>query len=208
MIGLNRINDVARRFGFGAKTGVDLDDERSGLLMDSATYVVRFAKKGWRWPRGMILNLSIGQGQIATPIQLANYVAGLSSGRVIYKPHFLREVRDPKGHLVVRGKNEVLHELKVTPTEHEVLIKAMSEVVNGSHGTGSRARVPGVWVGGKTGSAENPHGDLTHALFVGAAPLDKPRIAVAVVLENVGHGGSMAAPIAGALMKRFFENAP
>lgn len=208
MVGLRRINEVARRFGLGEKTGIDLDDERSGLLMDSAVYVERFARKGWRWPRGMILNLSIGQGQIATPIQLANYMAGMANGHAIYRPHFLREVRDPKGHLVRRVKSEVLHDLKLTPPEHELILESLSEVVNGSHGTGSRARVPGVWVGGKTGSAENPHGDLTHALFIGAAPLDNPRIAVAVVMENVGHGGSNAAPIAGALMKRFFANAP
>ncbi len=208
MVGLGRINDVARRFGFGAKTGVDLDDERSGLLMDSAVYVERFSKRGWRWPRGMILNLSIGQGQIATPIQLANYAAGMANGHAIYRPHFLREVRDPKGHLILRAKTELLHDLKLSPAEHELIIKSLSEVVNGSHGTGSRAKVPGVWVGGKTGSAENPHGDLTHALFIGAAPLDNPRIAIAVVMENVGHGGSNAAPIAGAIMKRFFENAP
>jgi penicillin-binding protein 2 len=208
IVGLPRINEVARRFGLGTKTGIDLDDERSGLLMDSATYVARFANRGWRWPRGMILNLSIGQGQIATPIQLANYMAGMVNGHAIYRPHFLREVRDPQGHLVLKTQTEKLHDLKTTPEIHKLMIQALSEVVNGSRGTGGRAKVPGVWVGGKTGSAENPHGNLTHALFIGAAPLDNPRIAVAVVMENVGHGGSMAAPIAGALMKRYFQNAP
>jgi penicillin-binding protein 2 len=207
-IGLDRINKMARRFGFGEKTGVDLDDERSGLLMDSATYVKRFAKKGWRWPRGMILNLSIGQGQISTPIQQANYIAGLANGREIFKPRFLREIRDARGHLLRRGKSEVLHELKLTPEEHALVIRGLSEVVNGARGTGKRGAVPGVWTGGKTGSAENPHGEKTHALFIGAAPLDGPRIAVSVMLENVGGGGAFAAPIAGALMKRYLENAP
>ena len=76
------------------------------------------------------------------------------------------------------------------------------------NGTAGRARVPGVRVGGKTGSAENPQGDKTHALFICAAPLDNPTIAVAVVLENAGHGGSFAAPIAGALLRRFFGHEP
>jgi penicillin-binding protein 2 len=207
-IGLKRVNDMARRFGFGSKTGIDLDDERSGLLMDSAVYVKRFAKRGWRWPKGMVLNLSIGQGHLSTPLQLANYVAGLVNGHAVYKPHFLREVRDTRGRLVHRARPEKLHDLKLTPDEHKLVITALSEVVNGARGTGRRAAVPGKWTGGKTGSAENPHGELTHALFIGAAPLDDPRIAVAVVLENKGGGGAFAAPIAGALMKRYFENAP
>src|SRR5690606_6454424 len=102
----------------------------------------------------------------------------------------------------------VLHDLNLSPGEHDVIRKALSEVVNGERGTGKRAQVPGVWVGGKSGSAENPHGDVTHALFVAAAPLDDPQIAVAVVLENAGGGGAKAAPIAGALMKRYLTPPP
>jgi penicillin-binding protein 2 len=199
---MNRINAMARRLGFGAPTGIDLEDDRSGLLMDSATYERMYGRRGWRWTPGLTLNLSIGQGQIVTPLQLADYAAGLVNGDVIYRPHFLREARDARGRLVEQSRPEVLHQVKLTPAEHELILKSLSEVVNGAGGTGGRARVPGVWVGGKTGSAENPHGDLTHALFIGVAPLDAPRIAVAVVLENVGHGGSMAAPIAGALIRR------
>jgi penicillin-binding protein 2 len=84
--------------------------------------------------------------------------------------------------------------------------KAMLAVTDPTTGgTGRRARVPGIPVGGKTGSAENPHGDKTHGLFVGCAPVDNPVIAVAVVVENAGHGGTVAAPVAGAVMQRFFE---
>jgi penicillin-binding protein 2 len=200
--GMNRINNVARRLGFGAPTGIDLEDDRSGLLMDSATYTRMYGKRGWRWTPGLILNLSIGQGQIATPLQLADYAAGLANGDAIYRPHFLREVRDVRGRLVSQSRPEVLHKVALSRAEHELITKSLSEVVNGAGGTGGRARVPGVWVGGKTGSAENPHGALTHALFIGVAPLDAPRIVVAVVLENAGHGGSMAAPIAGAIIRR------
>jgi len=73
-------------------------------------------------------------------------------------------------------------------------------------GTAGRAQVPHVQVGGKTGSAENPHGEKTHALFGGCAPYNDPVIAVAVVAENAGHGGSIAAPVAGALLRYFFAN--
>lgn len=207
-LGMDRINAVARRLGFGARTGIDLEEDRSGLLMDSATYESMYGRRGWRWTTGLTLNLAIGQGQIATPLQLANFVAGMANGRNIYRPRLMREVRDSRGHLVQASESEVLHRLDFTEEEHDLILRQLSEVVNGPRGTGGRARVPGVWVGGKTGSAENPHGDLTHALFVGAAPLDDPRIAVAVVLENAGGGGSKAAPIAGAIMRRHLNNDP
>jgi penicillin-binding protein 2 len=204
-IGMDIINKVAREFGLGAPTGIDLDDERSGMLVDSASYMRRFGKRGWTWSRGLVLNLSIGQGQIATPLQLANYAAGLANGKVVYKPHFLKEVRDRAGNVVQRYQPEVLHQLDLTPEEHEIVLKAMEAVVNNPKGTGGRAKLPDVIVGGKTGSAENPHGGKTHALFIGAAPLYQPEIAIAVVLENVGHGGSFAAPIAGAIFREYFK---
>jgi penicillin-binding protein 2 len=203
-LGMDRINSMARRFGLGSESGIDLDDERAGLLMDSALYTARFRKRGWRWSRGLILNLSIGQGQIVTPLQLANYAAGMAHGRVVYRPRLLREVRDAEGFVTLRGQPQVLKEVGLSPDEHAAILKAMEMVVNSPKGTGGRARMSDILVGGKTGSAENPHGEKTHALFICAAPLDNPRIVVAVVLENVGHGGSMAAPIAGALLKRFF----
>ena len=84
----------------------------------------------------------------------------------------------------------------------------MSRVIDSLGGTGRRARVPGIPVGGKSGSAENPHGEKTHALFVAVAPLDDPIIAVAVVVENAGHGGSVAGPIVGSVLNYFFDETP
>jgi penicillin-binding protein 2 len=204
-IGMDIINKVAREFGMGTVTGIDLDEERSGMLVDSASYMRRFGKRGWTWSRGLVLNLSIGQGQIATPLQLANYVAGLANGKVLYKPHLIKEVRDRAGNVVERFAPEVLHTLDMTPEQHDLVLKAMEAVVNNPKGTGGRAKMTDVIVGGKTGSAENPHGGKTHALFIGAAPLYEPEIAIAVVLENVGHGGSIAAPIAGAIFREYFK---
>jgi penicillin-binding protein 2 len=204
-IGMDIINKVAREFGMGALTGIDLDEERSGMLVDSTSYMRRFGKRGWTWTRGLVLNLSIGQGQIATPLQLANYSAGLANGKVLYKPHLIKEVRDRAGNVVERFPAEVLHTLNLTPEQHELVLKAMDAVVNNPKGTGGRARLPNVIVGGKTGSAENPHGDKTHALFIGVAPLYQPELAIAVVMENVGHGGSFAAPIAGAIFREYFK---
>lgn len=205
IIGMDIINQTARDFGFGAATGIDLEAERSGELIDSASYNYRFRKRGWKWTRGLVLNLSIGQGQISTPLQLANFAAGLGNGTVIFKPHFIKEVRDRSGHTLASPQPEVLHNLGLTGDQHLAILKAMEQVVNAPHGTGGRARVPDVVVGGKTGSAENPHGGLTHALFIGVAPLYQPELAIAVVLENVGHGGSLAAPIAGEILRHYFR---
>ena len=204
-IGMDIINKVAKDFGFGDTTGIDLDEERSGMLVDSANYTRRFKKRGWTWTRGLVLNLSIGQGQIATPLQLANYAAGLGNGKYVYKPHLIKEVQDRAGNTIRKYQPEVLHELAMTSEQQALMLKAMEAVVNAPHGTGGRARMPDVIVGGKTGSAENPHGGLTHALFIGVAPLYQPELAIAVVLENVGHGGSLAAPIAGAVFREYFK---
>jgi penicillin-binding protein 2 len=205
MIGMDIINKVAREFGFGDNTGIDLDDERSGMLVDSASYTKRFRRRGWTWTRGLVLNLSIGQGQIATPLQLANYAAGLGNGKYLYKPHFIKEIRDRAGNVIEKYQPEVLREIDMTEEQHQVMLKSMEAVVSSPKGTGGRARVPDVIVGGKTGSAENPHGGKTHALFIGMAPLYQPELAIAVVLENAGHGGSNAAPIAGAIFREYFK---
>jgi penicillin-binding protein 2 len=205
IIGMDIINKAARDFGFGDTTGIDLDEERSGTLMDSASYTKKFKRRGWTWTRGLVLNLSIGQGQIVTPLQLANYAAGLGNGKYVFKPHFVKEVRDRAGHTVRTYQPEVLHQLTMTDEQHQILLKAMESVVNSPRGTGGRARQTDVIVGGKTGSAENPHGGKTHALFIGVAPLYQPELAIAVVLENVGHGGSLAAPIAGSIFREYFK---
>ncbi len=204
-IGMNPINEVAKEFGFGRKTGIDLDEERSGELVDSGTYTRKYKKRGWTWTRGLVLNLSIGQGQIATPLQLANYAAGLGNGKVLYKPHFIKEIRSPDGKNNFHYTPEIASELHITKEQHEAILKAMEMVVNSPSGTGGRAKVTDIIVGGKTGSAENPHGDKTHALFIGVAPLYAPELAIAVVLENIGHGGSFAAPIAGEVFKHYFQ---
>jgi len=205
IIGMDIMNKVARNFGFGELTGIDLTEERSGELIDSASYNQRFRKRGWKWTRGLVLNLSIGQGQIATPLQLANLAAGLGNGKVIYKPHIMKEVRDRAGKVVAVHQPEILRNLEYSKEQQGAILEAMEAVVHAPHGTGSRAKVPGVLVGGKTGSAENPHGGLTHALFIGVAPLYQPELAIAVVLENVGHGGSLAAPIAGEIFRYYFK---
>jgi penicillin-binding protein 2 len=196
-LGLANLSGAARDFGFGERTGIDLPQERRGLMPDDAYYDKRFG--AGRWPRGVLLNLAIGQGEIlATPLQLAIMVAEAANAGKPVRPHVVKEVRGdpsfrvpPPSHAGIEGSQE----------EWDAVREAMRRVVES--GTARAARVPGVLVGGKTGTAQNPHGD-DHALFVAVAPLDSPRIAMAFVIENSGHGGSVAAPMAGHVLRRMF----
>jgi penicillin-binding protein 2 len=205
LIEMEAINETARMLGLGRKTGIDLVSERAGVLMDSAFYEKKFSNRGWKWTRGLILNLSIGQGQMVTPLQLANLAAGLVNGQILYVPHLLKEVQDPQGHVLMRYEPQVLQTLDISPEHHKVILEGMRQVVEDPGGTARRARIKDVAVGGKTGSSQNTTGKKTHALFIAVAPLYQPEIAVAVVVENAGHGGSVAAPIAQKILEYYFH---
>lgn len=204
-IDMARINEVSRRFGLGDTLGIDLPGEKRGLLMDSVIYTRRFKRLGWQWARGQILNLSIGQGQLVTPLQQAAMFGSLASGKGLYRPHFMKEIRSYDGKPLKRYKPFKIGPAKLKGENHQIILQAMDEVVNSPRGTGKRAAVPGIRVGGKTGSAENPQGEKTHAWFAAAAPLENPTIAIAVVMENAGGGGAMAAPIAGKILRTYFH---
>lgn len=199
------INKVGASLGMGARTGVDLPNEKSGLLVDSAIHEARNKRLGWKWARGLILNLAIGQGELVTPLQLATMVGGAADGRKVMRPHLMQAILESdNGKVVRRYVPDTLSTLGWSDETRNIIHAAMDSVINGSRGTGHSARLPGIRVGGKTGSAENPHGK-THALFVCAAPMDAPEIAVGVIVENGGHGGSTAGPIAAAILKTYFR---
>ncbi|HKQ56639.1 MAG TPA: penicillin-binding protein 2 [Candidatus Eisenbacteria bacterium] len=196
-LGLNRLEGTARALGIGEKTGIDLPQEVSGLMPSQSWYDKRWGAKNWR--KGVLLNLAIGQGEIlVTPIQLALMAAEVSgSGRAL-RPHVVSRV----GSEVAEGADHPKQSGVVADAATwETLHRGLQLVVDA--GTATMARVQGVAVAGKTGTAQNPHGK-DHALFVCYAPADRPTIAIAVVVENSGHGGSIAAPVAGAVLKRLF----
>jgi penicillin-binding protein 2 len=199
------INYYAEKLGLGHKTGIDLPHEKRGWLSGEKAYNKRFAKRKWKWTKGLVLDLAIGQAQTFTPIQLAMMVGGLGNKRAIYTPFLLKEVRSRNGEMISQAVPEIKYKLNFNDTAIEVINLAMEDVVIRAGGTGRRVRVDGVRVGGKSGSAENPHGEKTHGLFIACAPLDNPVIAVAAVLENAGHGGTVAAPVIGALLNYFFK---
>jgi penicillin-binding protein 2 len=202
-LGDKTINKYAKLMGLGGITGIDIPGERAGWLSGEEAYNKRFRKRGWKWTTGLVLDMAIGQTQVVTPLQLSLMVGGLGNASALYMPHIVCEERNIDGLLINKIKPKLKQRLHLQPQTIATIHEALGSVVRPG-GTGRRAGVPGVEVGGKTGSAENPHGEKTHALFVACAPIEDPVIAIAVVVENAGHGGSVAAPIAGDVLRYFF----
>jgi penicillin-binding protein 2 len=206
-VGDKIINHYVDILGMGGKTGIDLPVESKGYKSGEAEYNERFRNRNWKWTEGLVLDLAIGQQQIFTPLQLAVMVGAISNGKERYKPYLLKEVVYDDDEIIYRRDiSDDVYSLKsIKEKSIEIVKKGMSNVVEEGGGTGRRARVPGIPVGGKSGTAQNPLGG-DHALFVAAAPLDDPAIAVAVVVENVGGGGSrFAAPIVGNILNYYFD---
>ena len=203
MLGDAAINKYAVAMGLGSATGIDLPNEKDGWVSGEALYNRRYRSKGWVWTRGLLLDMAIGQVQTFTPLQLAMVVGGLGNGSLLYRPHIVKEERNREGAVVKEYLPVVKDTLRFRPSTIATLHEAMVKVIEPG-GTGGLAAVPGIPVGGKSGSAQNPQGTKTHALFIACAPIDNPVIAVAVVVENGGHGGGVAAPVAGNILRCFF----
>jgi len=192
-LGLPRLEATAREFGLGGRTGVDLPQEKKGLVPSPAWYDERWGVGRWR--KGLMLNLAIGQGELlVTPIQLAVMIAEASMGGKALRPHVVRSIRGVTNFAPARPARE---RVDGRPGDWHAVQEALELVVEG--GTAHAAHVPGIRVAGKTGTAQNPHGK-DHALFACYAPADDPQIALAFVIENSGHGGSIAAPKAGEVL--------
>ncbi|MCC6220498.1 MAG: penicillin-binding protein 2 [Deltaproteobacteria bacterium] len=209
-LGIDNIARYAKMFGLGNVTGVRIPGEKTGVVPSQEW---KMENLGERWYRGETLSVSIGQGFMsATPLQLANATAAISSFGKIYRPMIVSKIVN----IQTGETEEFLPESRDLPVD----LKALSlirnyakSVVEDPSGTGKRAAVPGIEVAGKTGTAQvvalGKEGDSEkykdHALFVSFAPFDEPSIAMAVVVENGGHGGETAAPISKKVMEVYFR---
>jgi penicillin-binding protein 2 len=199
-IGLDRWAKYGRRFGFGQKTGIDINEEKPGILPSTEYYDKRYGKNGWT--KGFIVSLGIGQGELSvTPLQLANYVSLIANNGKSFRPHLVKGFLDGNKKLVPFKFPEI--DTKVSQSTMDIVKEGMFLVVNGS-GTATSVRLPGIHVAGKTGTAQNPHGK-DHAWFIGFAPYEDPQIAVAVYVENAGFGATWAAPIAKAVIQEYLK---
>ncbi len=187
-LGVRGLTEEVRRWGIFTKPiKLGLGGERAGIIPSEEFYLKRY---GPRYPRSIVLSFAIGQGEISlTPLHMAVGAALIAAGRLPY-PHLLKD-SPPPDTLV----------LPVKPEHREVVKRGMLLVVEA--GTAAASKIPGFKFAGKTGTAQNPHG-RDHSLFIFFAPYDDPQIAGAVVVEQGGYGASAAAPIASAIIRRFF----
>lgn len=197
-VGLDTWDKYGKMFGFGQQEGIDLPGERKGLLPTTDYYNKRYGEG--RWTRGYLVSLGIGQGELgATPLQLANYAATIANNGTWHEPHIVRGYRDTRTGIYV-PIDHASRTLPVSKQTFGIIKEAMQGVV--MQGTGTLAQIPGITVAGKTGTAQNPHGK-DHAWFICFAPVENPKIAIAVLVENAGFGGSISAPIAREMMNYY-----
>ena len=195
-LGLEKWSQYARAFGLGSRTGIDTEDEKDGLIPDRAYFN---SVKERAWSPGKMLNLAIGQGEVlVTPLQMAVAISAIANGGTVYSPYSLHHVTSPMNEVTGQGVPSVKNKLPLSPRTISILQNAMVSVV--AYGTGARAGIPGITVAGKTGTAENSHGE-DHSWFVAYAPADHPRIAIAVILENAPHGS--AVPVARQVLEAY-----
>ena len=182
---LDKLAQYLRLFGFGQPTGVDIVGELKGTVPTKSYMTNRYGRFGWS--KGALLNFCIGQGEIlVTPIQVFNYVNLLATRGQTLKPHFV-------------NVDQILDTIKPTlnTSTWDRIIFDMGQVITHKNGTGKYALplIPGIKVYGKTGTAENPHGE-DHAWFIGWMEYNGKKYSIVVLLENAGSGGGVAAPVA------------
>ncbi len=201
-VGVARWARMGSYFGFGKLTQIDLDGENEGLLPDRDYLDEKYGHG--LWGEGMVVNLSIGQGDLlVTPMQMAMLATIIGMEGKYPTPHVVQAIQDRSGSW---NKEPIrINQISgISTSVFKQLKEGMSQVVNQSGGTGRAAWFSEVEICGKTGTAQNPHGE-DHAWFIGFAPRDNPTIVISVVIENGGSGGGVAAPIAGEIIRGFFS---
>lgn len=195
-----RWHDAVARFGIGQKLGIDLPNERKGNLPTPEFYTRHFRSD--KWTSGYNISLSIGQGELGiTPLQMANVVAAVANRGFYYKPHLIKSIGEKR---IIKSEYTKRNSLGIDARYFEPVIEGMSRVVNMPGGTAAYSRIPDIEMCGKTGTAQNPHGD-NHSIFFAFAPRNNPKIAIAVVVENSGSGATWSAPIASLMVEKYLK---
>jgi penicillin-binding protein 2 len=197
----NEWRSYVMSFGFGTKFKTDIPFEVSGNV-PTAEYFNKIYGKG-HWNALTIRSLAIGQGEIlVTPLQLANESVIIANKGYYYPPHIVEAIGSPDN---IIKEFRVKKETKVKPDKFDVVREAMLEVFEGEHGTARWAKLEGVKICGKTGTVQNPHGK-DHSIFVAFAPMENPKIAMSVIVENSGYGSTWAAPIASLMIEQYLND--
>ncbi len=206
-VGLRALNRMAGAFGLGEVTGLNLAGEEAGLFPDAAYYDRTIGQGQWV-EEGQVINLAIGQGEIlVTPLQMARLTAAIANGGALVTPYLAAFTERPAtGDRTAISQSPPRTMSALDPVVLDIVREGMVRVVHGENGTAKNVawRVPGITIAGKTGTGQNPHGE-NHAWFTCFAPADDPQIVVTVLVENGGGGSAVAAPIAAAVLKAYFD---
>lgn len=218
LLGVDKIALYARHFGFGSVSGIDLPREKSGLVPTKQWKLVRF---GEPWQMGETTSVAVGQGfNLVTPMQLVNAYSALANGGVLFRPRLIDKIETADGVAIKQFSSEKKSVLPLSKKTQEILSYALWGAVNERGGTGYALKRNEADVCGKTGTAQVvglPEDEKArrlkrvayqyrdHALFVCFAPYKNPEIAVAVIVENAGHGGTAAAPVARKIIEAYFR---
>ncbi len=218
MLGVDKIAFYAKQFGLGEHTGIVLNHERKGLI---PTRDWKMARRGEPWQLGETISVSIGQGfNLTTPLQLAVAYGALANGGTLWRPRLVERIERPDGKTLKEFHPEKKGDVKLSKQTQAILKKALWGAVNAPGGTGLAARLADAEVCGKTGTSQViglPQNEKArrekkiaafhkdHALFVCFAPANNPEIVVAVIAENAGSGGAVAAPIARLILAAHFD---
>ncbi|MDR2676670.1 MAG: penicillin-binding protein 2 [Endomicrobium sp.] len=200
-IGVKNLKEYAKKFYFGRETHIDLPNEKKGFIPDRKW---KEQKMKTPWRQGDTVIFSIGQGALwTTPLQMAYMMSVVANkGKEYNRPYIVEKIKNFDGKEIYKHKKSIGDIIKLSSNTWNVLHEALLEVVE--NGTGKRSKISDIKIAGKTGTAQNPHGE-GHAWFVSYAPADVPEIAMAVIVENGGSGGSSAAPIGKKIYETYFN---
>ena len=188
------------KWGFGQKLGIDMPFEKKGIFYQADHYDKIYGK---RWGYTTVISQAIGQGEItSTPLQMANVMAAIANRGYYLKPHLIKGIGDKN---VVKKEYVVKNYVGVDEKYFPIVINGMRDAVNSPWGTAKESQIPNIVMCGKTGTVQNPHGK-NHSVFIGFAPMDNPKIAIAVIVENGGFGGSYAAPISSFMVEKYLTD--
>ncbi|MBP5573161.1 MAG: penicillin-binding protein 2 [Bacteroidales bacterium] len=191
--------DMTWKLGLGHKFDTDIPSELAGNIPTREFYDKIYRGS---WNSVTIRSLGIGQGEILlTPLQLANIAATIANEGYYYPPHLIRAFGDSTA---IPEKMTTRLETGIERRHFKVIKAGMQSVFEGSHGTARSSKIPGITAGGKTGTAQNPHGD-NHSIFIAFAPVEDPQIALSIIIENGGYGSTWAAPIASLMMEKYIR---
>ena len=215
-VGVDALEKYANLLGLGHKSGVEIENEKTGLTPTKDWKREKYKTKGHD---GETLSVAIGQGyNLATPLQICLMTATLANGGKRMKPQLVEKVIDPNGEVLETFTPEVTAEVKINQRYLDMILEGMEEVVQGKRGTARQVSIEGLTIGGKTGTAQVvrvaqyrglkeediPYKYRDHAWFTCFAPAEDPEIAVTVLVEHGLHGGSGAGPVARAVLEKYF----